>query len=95
MPTYHAIVQKVFPKGAHGPYAKARSDSLGTVTFSLKADVWREAKWPEEGTCVVMTDVNKKRAGWRAGQCRFVRPGDEVPTEATATIETSDKRTEH
>jgi len=84
---YPAIVQKVFPHGRHGPYAKARSESLGSVTFSLDPSVWREARWPDEGTCVILSDVHKKRAGWRAQECRFERPED-----TTASTATSDKR---
>ena len=36
---YTAIVQQVYPNGAHGPYAKARSEKLGSVTFSLLREV--------------------------------------------------------
>ena len=71
-------VQKVFPKGRHGPYAKASTEELGSITFSLNSSVWSEAKWPEEGTFVVMTDLLKKTAGWRADKCRFMRPEDEM-----------------
>ena len=87
---YVATVQKIFPKGKHGPYAKARVKTLGTVTFSLDSPVWREAKWPEEGTYVLVADLLKKTAGWRADMCRFMRPEDEATTE-TATA-TSDER---
>ena len=84
---YPAILQKVFPHGRHGPYAKARSETLGTVTFSLDQPVWQEEGRPQEGMWVVMEDIRKKRAGWRAEKCRFMRPED--TTEATST---TDKR---
>jgi len=88
-PKYPAIVQKVFPHGRHGPYAKARSETLGSVTFSLDQSVWREAEWPQEGEWIVMEDIRKKRAGWRAEKCRLMRPED-----TTATTSTTDKRKE-
>jgi hypothetical protein len=91
---YIGVVQKVFPHGAHGPYAKARSEQLGSVTFALDPPVWREAKWPDEGMCVVMTNMLKKRAGWRADSCRFMRPEDQEATETTVTPANTDKRRE-
>lgn len=72
-----AIVQKVFLDGAHGPYAKSKHPQLGTITFSLDEGVWKETSFPGEGDMVVLTDVRKKRAGWRAGSGRFYRPSDE------------------
>jgi len=74
--SYHAIVQKVV-SGKHGPYAVARSEELGFITFSLDAKVWREGDLPEPGTCVVLSEVRKKRAGWRAMSARFFEPADE------------------
>ena len=77
--SYRAIVQKVFPDGRHGPYAKATSETLGTVTFSLKPPVWEEKRFPDEGTYVILSGLTKKRAGWRADSGRFLRPSDEQP----------------
>lgn len=74
---YHAVVEKIVPHGKHGPYAVSRTDELGLVTFSLTLDVWNEEDWPEPGTCVVLTKVRKKRAGWRAVSGRFLEPSDE------------------
>jgi hypothetical protein len=74
---YSAIVQNVFPNGNHGPYALATSDSIGFITFLLAPPVWSENSNPEPGTYVVLSDLTKKRAGWRAGSARFFRPADE------------------
>lgn len=76
---YHAIIDKVVTNGKHGPYAVARSDELGVITFSLDPKVWEEKRWPTSGTCVVLSQVTKKRAGWRAEQGRFFRPSDQQP----------------
>lgn len=73
---YQAVVEKIIPGGKHGPYAVARSDELGSITFSLDGDVWQERDWPEPGTCVMLSQVRKKRAGWRAQQGRFIEPSD-------------------
>lgn len=74
---YRAIVQGVVRDGKHGSYAVATSNQIdGSVTFSLDPDVWREHSEPQEGFEVVLGDVRKKRAGWRALFARFVRPTD-------------------
>ena len=70
------VVEKVILDGQHGPYAVAKDDRLGSVTFSLSPDVWREKRWPEPGIEVVLEDFRKKRAGWRAMSARFLRPED-------------------
>ncbi len=75
--SYYAIVDSLDPKGKHGPYAIAKSESLGPISFSLKPSVWSENKWPELGTYVVLSGLTRKRAGWRAEQGRFLRPSDE------------------
>ncbi len=88
--SYRAIVEKVISRGPHGPYAIARSDALeGSVTFSLDSKVWQEKSWPDAGTCVILTEIRKKRAGWRAESARFVKPSDEAKPQAT---ETSNKK---
>lgn len=74
---YQAIVEKIIRNGKHGPYAVARSKELGSITFSLNSDVEREKDWPEPGTYVMLSQVRKKRAGWRAQYWRFVEPSDE------------------
>ena len=64
-----ATVQKVIPKGKHGPFAIATSEYLkGSITFSLEPTVWLEKDWPEEGAIVLLTQLRKKRLGWRAKQ---------------------------
>ena len=79
MECYQAIVEKIISGGRHGPYAVARSDKLGSITFSLNDNVWREEDWPEPGTYVMLSQVRKKRAGWRAQHGRFIEPADEQP----------------
>ena len=74
--SYTAIVQKTFADGRHGPFAKASSE-IGTITFSQEPPVWTEDRKSEEGDTVVLSDVRKKRAGWRAESGRFFRPSDE------------------
>lgn len=74
---YPAIVEKLVPNGRHGPYAIARCEELGSVTFSLEPPVWTEEDWPEQGMYVLLSQVRKKRAGWRAKIGRFVQPSDE------------------
>ncbi len=75
--TYKAIVQKTFALGKHGPYAKASSEELGTITFSLNGKVWKEDRSPEEGDVVILSDVRLKHAGWRAESGRFFKPSDQ------------------
>lgn len=75
--SYQAVVQTIVSGGKHGPYAVARSEELGLITFSLDSKVWQESDWPEPGTCVVLSQVRKKRAGWRAQHGRFFEPADE------------------
>ena len=74
---YTAIVEKVVEKGKHGPYVVTRCDEIGTVTFSLSSDVWQEDKNPTPGTYVVLSNVLKKRSGWRAEHARLFKPSDE------------------
>ncbi|MCX6713114.1 MAG: hypothetical protein NTY66_02825 [Candidatus Vogelbacteria bacterium] len=77
---YQAVVEKIVPGGRHGPYAVARCDelsNLGPITFSLKPEVWEEKAWPETGTVIIISNLTKKRAGWRATSARFFQPADE------------------
>ena len=75
--SYEVVVEKIIPNGNHGPYGVGKVDDLGPVTFSLKPEVWKEKVWPEPGTYVVLSQVIKKRAGWRAQHGRFLQPSDE------------------
>lgn len=74
---YRAIVEKIIQGGKHGPYAVARSEELGSITFALDGNVWQESDWPDAGTYVMLWDMRKKRSGWRAKHGRFVEPSDE------------------
>ena len=73
---YSAVVDKIIGDGKHGPYAVAFSDELGYITFSLDPEVWQEKKFPDPGMCVLLSQIRKKRAGWRAETGRYVRPSD-------------------
>lgn len=76
--SYEAFVEKTV-KGLFGPYAVARSKELkSAITFSLDPPVWHEKKWPEAGDCVVLSEITKRRGGWRAKQGRFFKPSDEA-----------------
>ena len=79
---YQAVVEKIIPSGKHGPYAVARheDEAIGVITFSLDAKVWQEKQYPEPGTIVVLSEVCKKRAGWRAMNGRFLKPSDQHPS---------------
>ena len=82
----HWVVQKIVERGRHGPYAVADDERLGSVTFALTPDVWKDKRLPELGSEVVLEDFQKKhirnkpdgkkRDGWRAMYARFVRPED-------------------
>lgn len=72
-----AVVEKIILGGKHGPYAVASSKEIGSVTFSLDRSVWQEEDRPEPGTWVMLSQLRKKRAGWRAQHGRFVVPSDE------------------
>ncbi len=78
MEEYEAVVDKLIPTGKHGPYCVSRCETLDNiiVTFSLKLPVWLEKSWPEPGTYVILSEIRKKRAGWRAESARFMRPED-------------------
>ena len=64
-----AVVQDVISDGTHGPYVIATSEYvIGSITFSLKSDVWGENREPEQGNLVVLSDLDKKTSGGRARQ---------------------------
>lgn len=77
-----AKVVKVVPEGKHGPYAKAISQTRnvlkGDVTFSLDVTIWKEDTHPELGAIVVLEDLWKKAAGWRANVARLFRVTDSL-----------------
>lgn len=77
---YQAVVEKIIRGGKHGPYAVARTDEIGSITFSLDGNVWQEKYWPEPGMYVMLSQVRKKRAGWRAQYGRFIEPSDDQQT---------------
>ncbi len=74
---YVGVVEKVIIPDQHGPYAVIRVKGLGSVTFSLEPPVWLEPDYPEQGTYVVLSQIRKKRAGWRAMKGRFMKPSDQ------------------
>lgn len=77
---YQAVVVKIIRVGKHGPYAVAYTEEIGSITFSLDGNVWQEKDWPEPGMYVMLSQVRKKRAGWRAYHGRFIEPSDEQQT---------------
>lgn len=81
--SYRAVVEKIILDGNHGPYAVARSEELGSITFSLDSKVWQEESWPERGTCVILSKIFEKRAGWRANHGRLVLPDDKPATSTS------------
>lgn len=75
-----AVVQKLMD-GRHGPYAVATADGFdGSITFALTEDVWTEDNRPEPGVYVLLSDLQKKRGGWRAKKGRFLTPADTTKT---------------
>lgn len=78
-----AIVQRVVPKGPHGPFAVATSESFqgGSITFSLEPTVWQDRDWPKEGSVVCLWNLREKRLGWRAKKGRSWRLSDEQTAE--------------
>ncbi len=78
-----AVVQDVLT-GSHGRFVVTTSDSvIGSITFSLDESVWQERSDPEPGEYVILSDLRRKRAGWRAHSARHVRPGDDVPANSS------------
>lgn len=74
-----AKVTKVDTDGRYGPFAIAVADGFnGSITFFLgDEDLWPEASKPDVGDFVLLSDLRKKQAGWRAMKARFFKPGDE------------------
>jgi hypothetical protein len=84
-------VEKIVAAGRYGPYVVVRDNELGTITFSLSQSVWNEDRWPDQGTFVVLSQIIRKHAGWRAMKGRFMKPSDEQSTESKAEKATSKK----
>jgi len=80
---YQALVEKIFNTGPHGPYAVARNDVLHSVTFSLTPDVWQEKDYPDAGLYVILSQIRRTRAGWRAKSARYLTPSDEQQAAIT------------
>lgn len=73
-----AVVQKVVTNGKRGPFLVATAKGIvGSVTCSLEPTSWQETSWPEPGEVVLLEQLRKKRAGWRAKKGRFFQPSDE------------------
>lgn len=81
-----AVVQDIV-QGKHGPYAVATSDSHPDInfTFSLEKLVWNEEKLPSKGTYVVLSDIQRKKAGWRAESARLYTLEDEKSSKELST----------
>ena len=74
--TTEAIVQGI-RQGTHGRYVVTTSQEVeGSITFALDSTVWKEDDDPEQGITVILTDIRRKRSGWRAMSARYLRPGD-------------------
>tara|TARA_B100000508_G_scaffold136238_1_gene129004 strand:+ start:145 stop:387 length:243 start_codon:yes stop_codon:yes gene_type:complete len=63
---FRVVVEKVIPKGRHGPYAVGRHDQVGSITFSLTGEVWAEDNNPEPGEIVYLSELREMQKGWRA-----------------------------
>src|SRR4030067_735372 len=81
----HAIVQMVV-EGDRGPYAVVTaSDFEGSITFSLDPSVWQESIRPGRGTHVILSNLERKQAGWRANKVRLLQPEDEQASSKVVT----------
>lgn len=71
--TFHAFVTGVDQNGQHGPFAYAHCNEQNVdITFMLSADVWQGNSIPEIGDEVILWDLKKRHAGWRALGARFL-----------------------
>jgi hypothetical protein len=83
-----AIVQNVVPDGRHGAFAVVTAEGIeGSITFSLLEAVWKEETWPDQGTYVLLNQLQRKRSGWRAMYARFLRPSDQQSAQGNDSKE--------
>ena|SRR3989338_1429349 len=85
--TVVAVVSKVV-EGRHGSYAICfdRVEIIKSpITFSLSLPCWEGEDSPEGGMIVVLTNLRRKKAGWRALNARYLTPQDEA-TQGFAEI---------
>ena len=76
-----AVVQGIVA-GNHGRYVVAISNDIeDSITFSLGKEIWQERDDPEPGIYVVLSELRKKRSGWRAYKARFFRPNNGLKEE--------------
>jgi hypothetical protein len=85
-------VEKVVPAGRYGPYAVVRDSELGAITLSLSPPVWNENANPEPGTYVVLSQIRKRRAGWRAMSGRFMKPSDQQAENKAAEANSNQEK---
>lgn len=102
--TLLAIITKVV-NGDHGFYAVTISSFNGQdiyITFSLEKGVLEEdiALTPHvlqqlSGISVVLSNIVKKKKGWRALHARFYKPSDEEPFARQDSQNSDERRSEH
>lgn len=64
--------------GLKGPFAVAMIDGIeGSVTFSLRAPVWKENGPPGRSARVVLSGLVEVDGGWRAESARYKQPSDD------------------
>jgi hypothetical protein len=69
------IVDRIVPDGPHGPYAVTKTDDPrigGFITFGMgnEENAWTEKIWPSEGDAIHLSNLKKRRGGWRAEKAR-------------------------
>jgi hypothetical protein len=75
---YLAVVRDIIENGQYGAYGVAVSAQIrGTITFSLSPEVWQNKVKPQPGFEILVWDIVKKPAGWRALQARLFKPSDD------------------
>ena len=98
-----ATIIKIVP-GEHGFYAVTASSFNGKeifITFSLKKEVLEEEISLKQevlqqlpGTSVVLSNIIRKRSGWRALHARFFKPSDESSNKEVLASQSSQQRKE-
>jgi len=74
---FRVVVEKIIPKGRHGPYAVGRHDEKGRITFSLTEEVWTGDSNPEPGEIVYLSDLHEMQKGWRAHRAQRNAPNQQ------------------